>query len=251
MWTTIAILAAALAAQAPLHDAQYPDADIAYGATLTRRSASPATARRATRSAASTCAAARSEMPSSIAISSASSAPGRRPACRRSRLDSAEMAGIIAYLRNMNAFDAAAVKTGDAARGTRHLRRQRRLRRAVTASARHGSRVGPNLSDIGAARSAGVPSALARRSEQPDDADQPSGPRRHERRHDHQRPAAQRRHLQRADHRRSASACIRCSSPTFASSRSRRRRRCRRTRGTLSDDEIADVLAYLLSLKGQ
>ena len=27
------------------------------------------------------------------------------------------MAGIIAYLRNMNAFDAAAVKTGDAARG--------------------------------------------------------------------------------------------------------------------------------------
>ena len=32
-------------------------------------------------------------------------------------LDNAEMAGIIAYLRNMNAFDAATVKTGDAARG--------------------------------------------------------------------------------------------------------------------------------------
>ena len=32
-------------------------------------------------------------------------------------LDTAEMAGIIAYLRNMNAFDAAAVKTGDVARG--------------------------------------------------------------------------------------------------------------------------------------
>ena len=32
-------------------------------------------------------------------------------------LDNAEMAGIIAYLRNMNAFDTATVKTGDAARG--------------------------------------------------------------------------------------------------------------------------------------
>ena len=31
-------------------------------------------------------------------------------------LDSAEMAGIVAYLRNMNAFDAAAVKTGASVR---------------------------------------------------------------------------------------------------------------------------------------
>ena len=32
-------------------------------------------------------------------------------------LDNADMAGIIAYLRNMNTFDAATVKAGDAARG--------------------------------------------------------------------------------------------------------------------------------------
>ena len=32
-------------------------------------------------------------------------------------LDNADMAGIIAYLRNMNTFDAATVKTGDVARG--------------------------------------------------------------------------------------------------------------------------------------
>ena len=64
------------------------------------------------------------------------------------------MAGIIAYLRNMNYFDTAAVKTGDAARG-----------RAIfdgkggcTACHRvgvAGSRVAPNLSEIGSARSAG------------------------------------------------------------------------------------------------
>src|SRR2546428_8589446 len=34
MWTSFAVLAAALVAQAPLHDSQYSDADIAYGATL-------------------------------------------------------------------------------------------------------------------------------------------------------------------------------------------------------------------------
>ena len=32
-------------------------------------------------------------------------------------LDNAEMAGIIAYLRNMNAFDTATVKAGDVSRG--------------------------------------------------------------------------------------------------------------------------------------
>ena len=32
-------------------------------------------------------------------------------------LDNAEMAGIIAYLRNMNSFEPSSVKTGDAARG--------------------------------------------------------------------------------------------------------------------------------------
>ena len=35
------------------------------------------------------------------------------------KFDAAELAGIIAYLRNMNTFDAGSVKSGDAARGRR------------------------------------------------------------------------------------------------------------------------------------
>ena len=60
-------------------------------------------------------------------------------------LDNAEMAGIIAYLRNMNAVDSATVKIGDGGARTRDLRGQGWLHRAVTASERLGSRVAPNL----------------------------------------------------------------------------------------------------------
>jgi len=68
------------------------------------------------------------------------------------RLDAAEVAGIIAYLRNMNAVDRGSLVPGDAARG-----------QAVYAShdcahchriGAAGSRVAPDLSDIGAVRSA-------------------------------------------------------------------------------------------------
>ena len=70
------------------------------------------------------------------------------------KLDPSEIAGIIAYLRNMNAFDRGSVKAGDAGRGRAIVRRQRRLR-ALPPRRRQGSRVAPDLSDIGAARSAG------------------------------------------------------------------------------------------------
>src|SRR4029453_10543853 len=69
-------------------------------------------------------------------------------------LDSAEMAGIIAYLRNMNVFDTAAVKMGDAARGRAIFDGKGACTRCHRVGAA-GSRVGPNLSDIGAVRSAG------------------------------------------------------------------------------------------------
>ena len=107
---------------------------------------------------------------------------GSRPACRPFKLDNAEMAGIIAYLRNMNAFDAASVQDGRRRARPRGLRRQGRLRELPSRRA-DGSRVAPNLSDIGAVRSAGVAGALAARPDQPDDADQPAGARGHEGRH--------------------------------------------------------------------
>src|SRR3954467_3666518 len=154
MWTTIAIFAAALAAQAPLHDAQYPDADIAYGATLY----------------ASKCVTCHGTTGDAIGGVNLRSGKFRNAVIDRDlerfiragspagmppfALDTGDMTGIIAYLRNMNAFDAAPVKTGDVTRGRSVFTGKGACagchRVGVT-----GSIVGPNLSDIGAVRSAG------------------------------------------------------------------------------------------------
>ena len=140
--------------QAPLHEAQYPDADIAYGATLY---ASKCVTCHGTqgdaiggvnlRSGTFRNAVIDRDLERFIRAGSPAGMPGFA-------LDNADMAGIVAYLRNMNVFDTAAVKTGDAARG-----------RAIfdgkgACSGCHrigvsGSRVAPNLSEVGAARSAG------------------------------------------------------------------------------------------------
>jgi quinoprotein glucose dehydrogenase len=64
------------------------------------------------------------------------------------------MAGIIAYLRNMNSFDRGSVKAGDAARGRTVADGKGDCGRCHRVGAQ-GSRVGPDLSDVGATRSAG------------------------------------------------------------------------------------------------
>ena len=152
--STIGLAGVRAQGQAPLHESQYSDADIAYGAALYT-------------SKCVTCHGTQGDGIGGVNLRSgtfrnavidrdlerfirAGSPAGMPPFM----LDNAEMAGIIAYLRNMNAFDAAAVKIGDAARG-----------RAIfdgkggcTSCHRigvAGSRVAPNLSDIGATRSAG------------------------------------------------------------------------------------------------
>ena len=87
-------------------------------------------------------------------------------------LDNAEMAGIIAYIRNMNAVDVSTVKTGDAARGrvlfagkgdcaSCHRVGADRVARGAEPE-RHRRRAQPRLA-----------AALAPRPDQPDDADQP------------------------------------------------------------------------------
>jgi putative heme-binding domain-containing protein len=249
MLRALAILAAALTAQAPLHDSQYSDADISYGATLYA-------------SKCVTCHGAQGDGIGGVNLRSgtfrnavidrdlerfirAGSAAGM-PAFA---LDNAEMAGIIAYLRNMNAFDSGSVKTGDAVRGRTIVDGKGRCMQCHRIGAA-GSRVAPNLSEIGSARSAG---SLQRSLVDPNSQMMPinrpvravmkdgtivNGRRLNEDTYtvqvidDHERLHS----LQKSDLRE---LTISTTSPMPS------------YKGTLSDVEIADLLAYLLSLKGQ
>jgi len=70
------------------------------------------------------------------------------------KFDAAELAGVIAYLRNMNSFDRGSVRLGDADRGRTLFDGKGGCTRCHRVGAQ-GSRVAPDLSDVGAARSAG------------------------------------------------------------------------------------------------
>ena len=70
------------------------------------------------------------------------------------KFDQSELAGIVAYLRNMNSFDRGSVKAGDAGRGRMAFDGKGGCARCHRVDMQ-GSRVAPNLSDIGATRSAG------------------------------------------------------------------------------------------------
>jgi cytochrome c oxidase cbb3-type subunit III len=70
------------------------------------------------------------------------------------KLDSSEITGIIAYLRNMTSFDRGSVKAGDALRGRAVLEGKGGCASCHRVGAQ-GSRVAPDLSDVGATRSAG------------------------------------------------------------------------------------------------
>jgi cytochrome c oxidase cbb3-type subunit III len=70
------------------------------------------------------------------------------------KFDQSELAGIIAYLRNMNSFDRGSAKAGDAGRGRAVFDGKGGCARCHRVGAQ-GPRVAPDLSDIGATRSAG------------------------------------------------------------------------------------------------
>ena len=70
------------------------------------------------------------------------------------KFDASELAGIVAYLRNMNAFDRGSVKAGDAARGRAVFDGKGACARCHRVGGA-GLAVAPDLSDVGAARSAG------------------------------------------------------------------------------------------------
>jgi len=70
------------------------------------------------------------------------------------KFDPSETTGIVAYIRNMNSFDRGSVKAGDAGRGRGVVEGKGGCVRCHRVGA-EGSRVAPDLSDIGAARSPG------------------------------------------------------------------------------------------------
>jgi putative heme-binding domain-containing protein len=70
------------------------------------------------------------------------------------KFDAAELTGIIAYLRNMNSVDRDTVKLGDAARGRAVFEGKGGCTRCHRVGA-NGPRTAPDLTDVGAVRSAG------------------------------------------------------------------------------------------------
>ncbi len=70
------------------------------------------------------------------------------------KLDPADLTGLVAYLRNMNTFDAGSTKAGDAARG-RIVFEGKGACLSCHRVDNRGSRKAPDLSDIGVVRSAG------------------------------------------------------------------------------------------------
>jgi putative heme-binding domain-containing protein len=235
--------------QVPLHDSQYSDVDIAYGATLY----------------ASKCVTCHGPQGDAIGGVNLRSGKFRNAVTDRELerfirtgspagmpefvLNNAEMAGIIAYLRNMNAADSTTVKMGEAARG----RSTFESKGGCTACHRVGevgSRVAPNLGDIGAARSAGsLQRSLLEPTSQMMPINRPvrlvtkdgtviNGRRLNEDTYS----------VQIIDDRERLHSLVKSELREFTISTTSP---MPSYKGKLSDEEIADVLAYLLSLKGQ
>ena len=165
------------------------------------------------------------------------------------KLDAAEIAGIVAYLRNMNSFDRGSVKTGDAARG-RAVVEGKGACATCHRIGSQGSRVAPELSDVGATRSAAsLLRSLADPTSQMMPINRPvravtrdgrtiSGRRLNEDTYTVQLIDEQEHlvSLVKADLREYHILTV-SPMPSY--------------RGRLTEDEIADVVAYLLSLKGR
>jgi putative heme-binding domain-containing protein len=241
--------AASAQAQAPLHDSQYADADIAYGATLY----------------ASKCIACHGAQGDAIGGVNLRSGRFRNAVIDRDLerfiragspagmpafvLNNSEMAGIVAYIRNMNAFDAAMVKMGDAARGRAIFDGKGACTTCHRAGVA-GSRVAPTLNDIGTARSAGsLQRSLVDPTSQMMPINRPvrvvtkdgtviNGRRLNEDTYG----------LQIIDNRERLLSLVKADLREYTISKTSP---MPSYKGTLSDDEIADVVAYLLSLKGQ
>ena len=235
--------------QAPLHDAQYPDADIAYGLSIYTAKcvtchgpqgdgAGGVNLRSGTFRNATT--------DQELARFIRAGSPAGMPAFA---LDNTDMAGIVAYLRNMNSFDAATVKSGDIGRG-RALVEGKGGCLSCHRVGRTGARTGPNLTDIGSVRSAGsIQRSLLDPTSQMMPINRPvrvvtrSGTVINGRRLNEDTYT-----LQIIDDRERLHSLIKSDLREYTISKTSP---MPSYSGTFSPDETADVIAYLLSLKGQ
>jgi putative heme-binding domain-containing protein len=245
---TIAIRAAQ--APADIHGSQYPDVDIAHGASL--YAARCVTCHGVQGDAIGGVNLRSGRFRNAITdtdlarfIRAGSQAAGMPPFA----LDNADMAGIVAYLRNMNTFDTATVKAGDAARG-RAIFDGKGACRTCHRVGTQGSRVAPDLTDIGAVRSAGsIQRSLLDPSSQMMPINRPvrltkkdgtviSGRRLNEDTYS----------VQLIDERERLHSILKSELRDYTISKTSP---MPSFKGTLSADELADLLGYLLSLKGQ
>jgi putative heme-binding domain-containing protein len=148
-------LSISLAAQ-DLHPADYPQADIEYGSRIY----------------AAQCATCHLPTGDGIAGVNLRSGKFKNPVSRDQDLariittgipqtamppfkfDAGEVSGVIAYLRNMNTFDPASVKPGDARHGQALFEGKGRCATCHRVNGK-GPRSAPDLSDVGSVRSAG------------------------------------------------------------------------------------------------
>lgn len=233
-----------------LHDAQYPDVDIVYGASL--YAARCVTCHGAQGDAiggvnlrSGKFRNAQSDNDLARFIRAGSQAAGMPPFA----LDNAEMTGVIAYLRNMNATDTATVKAGDVSRG-RAVFEGKGGCAACHRIGRVGSRVAPNLSDIGSQRSPGsLQRSLLDPSSQMMPINRPvrlvkkdgtiiNGRRLNEDTYS----------IQLVDDKERLHSVLKTDLKEFTISKTSP---MPSFKSTLNSDEIADLLGYLLSLKGQ
>ena len=247
---TVGSMAVAAQQGAQLHDSQYPDVDIAHGATLYTARCAP-------------CHGAQGDAIGGVNLRSGkfrnaitdrdlagfiragSQAAGMPPFA----LDDADMAGIIAYLRNMNSFDAATVKAGNVVRGRAVFEGKGACTKCHRVG-RLGSHVAANLTDIGSVRSAGsLQRSLLEPTSQMLPINRPvrlvtkdgtviNGRRLNEDTYSIQvMDDRERLHSLRKDDLREFTIAKTSPMPSF--------------KDTLTSEELSDLLGYLLSLKGQ
>ena len=249
VFLTLGLSAASAQSPVPAHDNPYASADIAYGATVYAAQCV-------------TCHGVQGDAIGGVNLRSGTfrnavvdrdlerfiraGSPAGMPAFA---LNATDMVGIIAYLRNMNAFDAATVRTGDEARG-RAIFVGKGACTGCHRIDQEGSLVGPNLSDIGTVRGAGsIQRSLVDPTSQMMPINRPvrvvtkdgtivNGRRLNEDTYSLQMIDDQGRlhSLLKADLREFTIAKT-SPMPSY--------------KGKLSDEELGDVLAYLLSLKGR